>query len=128
MNFISNLFRRKTLKETILEKELIAQLSTDMTAKEKQLIFIKGSLKPLLTAEGYRTAGNKWWKISEPFFNFVEIQNFSWNSRHSVDFCFNFTTGLTSDIKSLDSQQFMPVFPTYGRVILMSPKMIIGKE
>jgi Domain of unknown function (DUF4304) len=71
-----------------------------ITAKEKQLIFIKESLKPLLKAEGYRTAGNKWWKINGAFFNLIEIQNFSWNSRNSVDFCFNFTTGFTSDINN----------------------------
>ena len=99
MNF-TNLFRRTASKEIILEKEPIAQLSTDLTAKEKQLIFVKDSLKPLLKAEGYKTIGNKWWKINEPFFNLIELQNFSWNSRNSVDFCFNFTTGFTSDVKN----------------------------
>lgn len=73
-----------------------------MTAKEKQLTFIKDSLKELLKNEGYKTSGNKWWKLNGPFFNFIELQNFSWNSQNSVDFCFNFTTGLTSDIKNAD--------------------------
>ena len=100
MNFISNLFRRITLKEPNSEKEFTAQLSTVLTAKEKQALFVKYILKPLLKTEGYKTAGNKWWKVSEPFFNFIELQNFSWNSLNSVNFCFNFTTGLTSDIKS----------------------------
>ena len=94
MSFFSNLFRRD------VPVEPVTQNSFELTAKERQMIFIKGSLKPLLKAEGYRTVGNKWWKINEPFFNFIELQNFSWNSRNSVDFCFNFTTGLTSDIKN----------------------------
>ncbi|UOE50628.1 DUF4304 domain-containing protein [Mucilaginibacter sp. SMC90] len=97
---ISKLFRRKTSTETVLEQELISPPSTNMTAKEKQLAFIKDSLKPLLKAEGYKTIGNIWWKINGPFFNLVELQNFSWNSRNSIDFCFNFTTGFTSDIKN----------------------------
>jgi hypothetical protein len=92
--FLSKLFQRKTTSESIIPS------FSDISAKEKQLSFIKGSLKPLLRSEGYKTTGNKWWKINEPFFNFIELQNFSWNSRNSVDFCFNFTTGLTSDIKN----------------------------
>jgi hypothetical protein len=96
MNFLSNLFQNKSLINPAIQN------STDITAKEKQLIFIKESLKILLKAEGYKTAGNKWWKLNEPFFNFFELQNFSWNSRNSVDFCFNFTTGLVSDIKNLN--------------------------
>ncbi len=99
MNFISDLFRSKISKETALKREFVVPPATGMTAKEKQSIFVKNSLKQLLKTEGYKTAGNKWWKINEPFFNFIELQNFSWNSRNSVDFCFNFTTGLKSDIK-----------------------------
>ncbi|RYY37896.1 MAG: DUF4304 domain-containing protein [Sphingobacteriaceae bacterium] len=99
MNFITNLFRRKSSKKITLAKEQILQLLTNVTAKEKQLIFVKESLKPLLKGEGYKTIGNNWWKINEPFFNLIELQNFSWNSRNSVDFCFNFTTGFTSDVK-----------------------------
>jgi hypothetical protein len=97
MNFLANLFRRKISKEIILEKELIVQ-PIGITAKEKQLIFVKDSLKPLLKVAGYKTIGNKWCKKHEPFFNLIELQNFSWNSRNSVDFCFNFTTGFISDV------------------------------
>jgi len=73
-----------------------------VTAKEKQSSFIKESLKILLKAAGYKTTGDKWWRLNEPFFNVIALQNFSWNSRNSVDFCFNFTTGLTSDIKNVN--------------------------
>src|ERR1700744_5242397 len=94
MNFLSNLFRPKPPIESI------AKNSTNITAKEKQLLFIKGALKVLLKAAGYKTTGNKWWKINEPYFNLIELQNFSWNSQNSVDFCFNFTTGFTCDMKN----------------------------
>lgn len=97
MNFLANLFRRKISKEIILEKELIVQ-PIGITAKEKQLIFVKDSLNPLLKAAGYKTIGNKWWKKHEPCFNLIELQNFSWSSRNSVDFCFNFTTGYIIDV------------------------------
>ena len=90
MNLLANLFKRNIQAEPIVQK----------TAKEKQLIFIKESLKPLLKAEGYSTAGNKWWKVNGQFFNFFELQNFSWNSSNSVYFCFNFTTGFTSEMSS----------------------------
>ena len=95
MNFLSSLFRSK------LSANQVKHNSTEITAKEKQSIFIKESLKGLLKAEGYNTAANKWWKLNGQFFNFIELQNFSWNSRNSVDFCFNFTTGLVNDIKNL---------------------------
>lgn len=94
MNFFSNLFRPKSSIKPAIDD------STKITAKAKQLAFIKESLKVLLKAEGYKTAGNKWWKLNDPYFNFIELQNFSWSSQNSVDFCFNFTTGLINDIKN----------------------------
>ncbi|QEM02262.1 DUF4304 domain-containing protein [Mucilaginibacter rubeus] len=94
MDFLSNLFRLKPSIDPTL------QAAPGRSGKEKQLTFIRDSLKPLLKAEGYKTAGNKWWKFNGSFFNFIELQNFSWNSMNSVDFCFNFTTGLTTDIKN----------------------------
>lgn len=97
MNFFSKLFRtRSPVGGTIVQKQI------EMNGKEKQLTFIKHSLKPLLKASGYKTTGNKWWKLNDPFFNFIELQNFSWNSKDSVDFCFNFTTGFTADINNPD--------------------------
>jgi hypothetical protein len=78
----------------------VSKKPSALLAKEKQLIFIRDAIKPLLKAEGYRTSGNKWWKINGAFFNFIEIQNFFWNSLNSVYFCFNFTTGLIADIKN----------------------------
>ena len=94
MNFLSKLFRTKSPGGPILQNQI------EMNGKEKQMAFIKDSLKPLLKAAGYKTAGNKWWKLSDPFFNFIELQNFSWNSKNSVDFCFNFTTGFMADINN----------------------------
>ena len=94
MNFLSNLFKSQSLIAST------DQNTAGMTAKQKQLAFIKNPLKQLLKNEGYKTNGNKWWKVNEPFFNLIELQNFSWNSKKSVDFCFNFTTGFTGDIKN----------------------------
>ena len=70
MNFLSKLFIAKTPGQPI-EQNKIA-----LSGKEKQLVFIKDSLKPLLKTAGYKTAGNKWWKLDDPFFNFIELQNF----------------------------------------------------
>lgn len=98
MPFLSDLFRRKISMETVDGDKSIVQPPAGMTAKEKQLAFVRDFLKPLLKAEGYKTAGNKWWKINEPYFNFIELQNFSWNSRNSTDFCFNFTTGFIAEV------------------------------
>lgn len=100
MNFITDLFRRK--KSDVVQPKGMTGQVTHLTAKEKQIIFIKESLKPLLKEAGYRTYRNRWWKINEPFFNLLELQNFSWNNRNSVNFCFNFTTGFVKDIADLD--------------------------
>jgi len=100
MNFLSNLFQRKASVENVAKDEILSQRPTETTAKTKQQAFIRDFLKPLLKAEGYKTAGNKWWKVNEPFFNFIELQNFSWNSRNSVDFTFNFTTGFINQVEN----------------------------
>ncbi|WP_343697198.1 DUF4304 domain-containing protein [Flavobacterium sp.] len=60
-----------------------------MTAKEKQEILIKTYLKPLLKDKGYKTSGNNWWKNNETFYSVINLQNFSFNSKDQVDFCFN---------------------------------------
>lgn len=60
-----------------------------MTAKEIQTQFIKTYLKPTLKNLGYKTSGQTWWKDKGDFFTLVNLQNFSWNSKDSVDFCFN---------------------------------------
>ena len=70
-----------------------------MNAKEKQKEIIVSFLKPLLKKEGYNTVGLTWWKINGAFFNVINLQNFSWNTKESVDFTFNFSTGLVSTLK-----------------------------
>ena len=60
-----------------------------MTAKEKQSEFIKEYLKPLLKKHDYCIQGQTWWKDKGDFFIVANLQNYSWNSKESVDFCFN---------------------------------------
>lgn len=50
---------------------------------------IKTYLKPTLKQFGYQTSGQTWWKDNGDFFTLINLQNFSWNSKDSVDFCFN---------------------------------------
>lgn len=69
-----------------------------MNAKEKQKEVVTKILKPLLKKWGYKTAGQNWWKINGEFFNVINLQNFSWNIKDKVDFCFNFSTGLSKTI------------------------------
>lgn len=66
-----------------------------MTAKEKQLVFIKETLKPMFKQKGYYTNGPTWWKDRGDFIVLVNLQNFSWNSKESVDFCFNIGIAIT---------------------------------
>jgi len=60
-----------------------------VTAKEIQLYFIKNYLKPILKTYGYKTLGQTWWKDKGEFYTLINLQNYSWNSKNSVDFCFN---------------------------------------
>lgn len=60
-----------------------------MTAKENQEILIKTYLKPLLKEKGYKTSGNNWWKNNIGFYYVINLQNFSFNSKDNIDFCFN---------------------------------------
>lgn len=60
-----------------------------MTAKDKQISFIRTSLKPLLKTHGYATSSQTWWKDKGEFFDVINLQNFSWNSKDNLDFCFN---------------------------------------
>jgi len=64
-----------------------------MTAKEIQLKIVKEYLKPRFKSLGYLTRGQNWWKDKGDFYVTVNLQNFSWNSKDKVDFCFN--TGIT---------------------------------
>jgi hypothetical protein len=67
----------------------LSTLTKRMTAKEKQTEFIKTYLKPTLKNFGYQTSGQTWWKDKGDFFVLINLQNFSWNTKDSVDFCFN---------------------------------------
>jgi hypothetical protein len=70
-----------------------------MTAKEKQTEFIKSYLKPTLKQFGYQTSGQTWWKDKGDFFNVINLQNYSWNFKDSVDFRFNVGIALKVTVK-----------------------------
>ena len=69
-----------------------------MTAKDKQKEFIKTYLKPTLKNYGFKTAGQTWWKDKGEFYTLINLQNFSWNTADSVDFCFNIGVALKSNM------------------------------
>jgi hypothetical protein len=70
-----------------------------MTAKEKQTEFIKSYLKPTLNQFGYQTSGQTWWKDKGDFFDVINLQNYSWNSKDSVDFRFNIGIAVKATVK-----------------------------
>lgn len=70
-----------------------------MNAKEKQKEFVKVYLKPTLKKSGYRTSGLTWWKDKGNFFNVINLQNYSWNTKDSVDFRFNIGIALKVNLK-----------------------------
>ncbi|WP_433779001.1 DUF4304 domain-containing protein [Flavobacterium anhuiense] len=72
-----------------------------MDAKEKQLEFIKIYLKPTLKDFGYKTSGQTWWKDKGEFYTLINLQNFSWNTKNEVNFCFNIGIVLKSEIKDV---------------------------
>lgn len=76
-----------------------------MTAKEKQVQFIESYLKPTLKQFGYRVSGQTWWKDKGEFFNVINLQNFSWNSKNSVDFCFNVGIAVKALVKDSKKQK-----------------------
>ena len=47
---------------------------------------MKSYLKPTLKKHGYQTSGQTWWKDKGDFFNVINLQNYSWNSKESIDF------------------------------------------
>ncbi len=69
-----------------------------MTAKDKQIEFIKTYLKPKLKEEGFRTSAQTWWKINDDFFVVINLQNSQWNSKEELSFCFNIGVGLTENL------------------------------
>ncbi len=76
-----------------------------MTAKDKQKEFIKIYLKPKLKEWGYHTAGQTWWKDKGDFFNVINLQNYSWNSKASVDFRFNIGIALKVNVKDVKKKK-----------------------
>ena len=70
-----------------------------MTAKEKQNLLIKTQLKPQLKNADYQNKGQTWWKEKEEFFTVINLQNFSWNDRDNVDFCFNIGIALKANLR-----------------------------
>jgi len=76
-----------------------------MTAKEIQAEFIKTYLKPTLKNFGYQTSGQTWWKDKGNFFTLINLQNFSWNSKESIDFCFNIGVAIKATMKLTDKKK-----------------------
>ena len=76
-----------------------------MTAKDKQTYFIKTFLKPTLKTFGYQTSGHTWWKDKGDFFNVINLQNYSWNSKDSVDFRFNIGIALKVTVKDEEKRK-----------------------
>jgi hypothetical protein len=60
-----------------------------MTCKELQAEVLKDSLYPFLGAHGFRRSRDASWRWRGEFGEIIHLQNFSWNSKDSVDFCFN---------------------------------------
>jgi hypothetical protein len=75
-----------------------------MDAKEKQSIFIKTYLKSTLKQHKYLTSGQTWWKDHGDFYVIINLQNFSWNTKDDVTFCFNIGIGLKSLMKDLSKK------------------------
>jgi hypothetical protein len=93
-----------------------------MTAKEKQLFVIKTVLKPLLKEYGYKTQSQTWWKVKGDFYVILDLQNFSWNSKDDINFCFN--TGIATRNKVKD-----PHKPShYDRDVTIREKYYLPKD
>ena len=70
-----------------------------MNAKEKQTEFIKLHLKPFLKSRDYKNSNQTWWKDRGDFYNVINLQNFSWNSKDKIDFIFNLGIALKATLK-----------------------------
>lgn len=76
-----------------------------MTAKEKQKEFIGTYLKPKLKEWGYLTTGQTWWKDRGDFFNVINLQNYAWNTKDSVDFRFNIGIALKETVRDINKRR-----------------------
>ncbi|NCD70584.1 DUF4304 domain-containing protein [Mucilaginibacter sp. R11] len=77
-----------------------------LTAKEKQNTFIKTYFKPILKQHGYLTNGQTWWKSRDELVTFINLQNFSWNTKNDVHFCFNIAIALNPNVKNHSKPSF----------------------
>jgi len=103
MNLIKKIFVL-LFAGTLNKNTLPNQETSTITAKDKQSIFIKTYLKPNLKAHGYSTNAQTWWRDNGDFFIIINLQNFSWNTRNNVDFCFNIGIALKSKIKDFSKK------------------------
>jgi hypothetical protein len=76
-----------------------------MTAKEKQIEFIKTYLKPTLKLNNYKTNGQNWWKNMGDFFIIINLQNSQWNSKEELSFCLNIGVGLTDKLADKEKKK-----------------------
>ncbi|ADB42037.1 DUF4304 domain-containing protein [Spirosoma linguale] len=70
-----------------------------MTAKDKQVQVIKTVIKPLFRSQGFKADRLTFYKSMEEFFIVSNLQNFSWNTKDQVDFCFNVGIALTATLR-----------------------------
>lgn len=76
-----------------------------MTAKDIQTQFIKTYLKPTLKIQGYKTAGQTWWRNMGDFFIVINLQNSQWNSKEELSFCLNIGVALTEKLADTEKKK-----------------------
>lgn len=72
-----------------------------MTAKDKQAQVLKTVIKPLFKSQGFKVDRQTFYKPMTDFFIVANLQNFSWNTKDQVDFCFNIGIALTATVRDL---------------------------
>lgn len=69
-----------------------------MNAREKQVLFIKDYLNPLLKRSGYHNKGTSWRRWQNGFYIVIDLRNYSKNKDY-VDFCFKIGITVKARIK-----------------------------
>jgi hypothetical protein len=87
---------KKIFRSTKVQPSVETVTSTIITAKEKQAYLVKSYLKVTLKNHGYLTNAQTWWKDKGDFYIIINLQNFSWNTKNDINFCFNIGIGLKS--------------------------------
>ena len=59
-----------------------------MTPLEMQEAFIQNHLHPVLKSWGYQNHQETWWLDQGDFVRVIHLQNYPWNTRANIDFCF----------------------------------------